>query len=140
MSWKTHIDPDLNCVFVQHFGTFALGEPSEQLRVLIEDPDYKVNMNLLRDVSQTYFPDTYDLSYIRRHAAPALVPIDDAIGTGRRVAWVLGNVSDYKVIHQWSVTGRLNYKVIERRPFRDVEKAMSWLGIPDGFEIPYRTP
>jgi len=137
MAYRVLIDVEINCIFVQHFDTYEIGEEIEQLKALVNHPDHTKNMGLLRDVTLTSFPERYDLEWFRQNATTTLALVDDDLGTGRRVAWVLGNGNDYKVVHQWSVIGRLNTKVIERRPFRDVAKAMKWLGIPDGYVISY---
>ncbi len=137
MAYRVHIDGDVNCVFVQHFGTVSSGEITEQLKFLVQDPAFNKNMNLLRDVTQTSLPENYDLEWFRRTSATIMALVDDDLGTGRKVAWVLGNVNDYKVVHQWSIVGRLYTNVMDRRPFRDVTKAMTWIGIPEGYVIPY---
>ena len=138
MSYRVHIDGSVNCVFVQHFGTISSGEITEQLKILVQDPAFNKNMSLLRDVTQTSLPENYDLEWFRQTSATTMALVDDDLGTGRKVAWVLSSVNDYKVVHQWSVVGRLNTKVMERRPFRDITKAMNWLGIPEGYVIPYQ--
>ena len=137
MPYRTAIDDSLNCVFVQHYDNYVVGEEMEQLSTLLQNPAYKKNMSLLRDVTRTSFPDSYNLDWFRRNASTTMALTDDDLGTNRKVAWVLGSVKDYTVVHQWSAVGRLNTKVMERRPFRDIPKALKWLGIPDGYVVTY---
>jgi len=137
MAYRFKIDTAVNCVFVQHFEVFEDGEDMEQLHELLNHSDYVKNMNLLRDASQTPFPDHYNLAYFRRNVNESMSRTEGKLGTGRNVAWVVNNANDFKVIHQWTAVSRLNLQVIERRPFREVAAARKWLNIPESYEIVY---
>ena len=132
-----HIDKAVNCVFVQHFGIYEEGEGSRQLVELAANPDHVLNMNIIRDITLTNLPDEYDLAWFQKHSDSDLADVDKYVGSGRKVAWVLGNPKDFKTVHQWCAVNRLNRYVIERLPFRSVESAMKWLEIPEGYEISY---
>ena len=82
-------------------------------------------------------PEDYDLNWFRSSVKATLDMVDRDLGTDRKIAWVLGNAHDYKVIHQWCAVERLNLNLAERKPFRDIKSAMNWLGIPDEYEIKY---
>ena len=138
MSYRLKIDQAVNCVFVQHFGVIEKTEIDAQMHLLIDDPSYIENMSLLRDVSLTTLPDDDNLARIKRTVvSTSMMAVDEILGRRRKVAWVLSNASDFKVIHQWSVSARLNRLVADRQPFRDVNRAMKWLGIPDDYKIDY---
>ena len=137
MSYRVLIDRDMNCVFVQHFDTFQIDEFQELVDELTASPDHVKGMNVLRDVSQTTLPLGYDLEYIRSTVKSRIEYLDEAIGSNRKSAWVVGNLQDYTVIHQFCVIYRLNLKIAERKPFRQIEKAMKWLGIPEDYVISY---
>jgi hypothetical protein len=53
------------------------------------------------------------------------------------MALVAGNGQSYAVIHQYVVSYRLEKSPLERKAFRDIEKALSWLDITDAYEIKY---
>ena len=72
------------------------------------------NTNLLRD--RTGAPLHKDLNFQRFHEInlPVMQQLDRALGTERRVAWVLGSVKDFAIIHQFSISARLNRLVAAR--------------------------
>ena len=43
MAYQYHIDSDLKCVFVRHFGEMEVDEVRLQLEELIQDPAYGPN-------------------------------------------------------------------------------------------------
>ena len=49
--------------------------------------------------------------------------------TQRRLAAILAaDVTGYAKIHQYIVSGRLYKSRVQRKAFRDIEKAKEWLG------------
>lgn len=112
-------------------------EGAEQLKLLLKHPDYRKDMNLLRDCSLVALPKEYDLDWFNKTSKEVLGQADEDLGTRRKVAWVVSNAQDFKTIHQWSVVERLNIKVSERHPFRDVRRAMTWLGLPEDYKITF---
>jgi hypothetical protein len=135
--YKIKIDRDVNCVFVRHYDTFESGEDLLQLNELLQHPDYEKNLNLLRDVSELSLPEDYDLDFFRKNVNESMSRTEGKLGSGRNVAWVLNNAHDFKIVHQWTAIARLNLQVIERRPFRDIRAARTWLKIPENYEIMY---
>lgn len=135
MSYEYQIDSEQNCVFVRHFGVIDVGEVQCQLEETAKDPNFRKHMNLLRDVSQATLPEGYDFERFHRINQTIMQPLDRVLGIERRVAWVLGNVKDYGTIHQFSVSARLNRLIGDRKPFRQMEKALKWLGLPGDYEI-----
>lgn len=137
MPYRVKVDRSVNCVFVQHFDTFVLEEGTTQAKETILDPEYLPGMNYLRDVTQTVLPPEYCLNWFKKHAVDVLPQVEKGLGTSRKVAWVLSNANDFKTIHQWAATIRLNMYVSERRPFRSVDNARAWLEIPEEYEVSY---
>tara|TARA_B100000315_G_scaffold252452_1_gene289290 strand:- start:391 stop:804 length:414 start_codon:yes stop_codon:yes gene_type:complete len=135
MAYRVLIDEAVNCVFVQHYDTYEAGEGNEQLDTLLEEPAYKVGMDILRDITQVSLPDAYDLDWFR--SSSVVGKHAEGLGRGRRVAWVVGNAHDFKIIHQWCAVERLNVHLAARLPFIDINRAMKWLGIPEGYVISY---
>ena len=93
-------------------------------------------MNILRDIRQTHFPPDIDYQYIKKYQGSGVSEAEYITGTAQ-IAWVAGNRDDFILLHQISVTDRLRSGSVERKPFRDIQKAKAWLGIPDDYEIPY---
>ncbi len=137
MAYLYYIDKNVNCVFVQHHGEVSYDEMSDQVIELLASPDYSKGMNLLRDLTRTALHPNYNLEYFSNAAKERILAHDEALGEGRKAAWVLGNADDFKSIHQFSAIYRLNTKMIQRQPFRDVKSAMQWLGLPEDYEIKY---
>ncbi len=135
MAYRVQIDEAVNCVFVQHYDSYESNEGNEQLDALMLEPTYKPGMNILRDLTQVSLPDSYDLNWFKG-SSPANIH-GEALGRNRKVAWVLGSAHDFKIIHQWCAVQRLHVNVADRQPFRDVNRAMKWLGISEGYEVSY---
>jgi len=137
MPYRTHFDVDVNCIFVEHYDVYEEGEEIDFMQIRLGFPKHQKHINILRDVSSVALPDSYDLDWFRNNVKTAIAPYEEDFGSGRKVAWVLNNPHDYMIIHQWCTIGRLNLKVAERKPFREIGPAMKWLGLPDDYEITY---
>jgi hypothetical protein len=61
---------------------------------------------------------------------------DEKIGECKWAA-VVGDGRSYAKIHQSIVSRRLDGYPVERRVFRDIDKAREWLEIPAGYVISY---
>ncbi len=140
MAYHHFIEPEYHCVFIRHYGDLGIHEFEEQVAELVTLPTYEKGMNLLRDISPTKLPAEYDLAYIKNNIAPRIKAQDEALGLDRMVAWVVSNPQDFKTLHQFCAIGRLNLRVANRQPFRDIERALQWLGIPEDYEIKYPDP
>ena len=135
MAIRYHIDTLLNCVFIQHLDDLVHGEFKKHLQQILDDSKFQLGMNFLHDASNISFvenPTTKSIGAKRDR----LKKFDDPeIGTCR-IAWVVATAIDYGIMHRISVTNRFNPEV-ERRPFRDSEKARTWIEIPEDYEINY---
>ncbi len=141
MAYRFNIDKTVNCVLAQHFGTFEVTDAANQLNALLSHDEYIPGINLLRDVSSPTLPSEYDYELYRYFSSTVMPSVYTNLGTERKVAWIISNPRDFKIVHQWCVVKRLNELVFDRRPFRSIENAMKWLEIPDGYEVsyPYRS-
>ena len=63
--------------------------------------------------------------------------MDNILGSTRKVAWVVGDPHDFKLVHQLCALGRLNHFDTDRKEFRDIAKAKEWLNIPADYEIKF---
>ncbi|MAF49170.1 MAG: hypothetical protein QF393_13610 [Rhodospirillales bacterium] len=136
MNWTLHIDPEVNCAFFKFFGTFRFGAMVEAMTEMLNHPDYRGGMNILRDISDQPFPSDLTYKAITEENRRVTAEIDLKIGECR-FAIVVGDARSYAVVHQYIVTGRLRKNPVERKPFRDMEAAKEWLGLPADYEIKY---
>ncbi len=137
MAYRYLIDTSVNCVFVQHAREIGIDEIQEQMAVLVEDLAYRKDMNLLRDLSGTKLPAGYTLKRFAEYSVPKMKNLDEKLGVNRKVAWVLGSSEDFRIVHQWCVSLRLNMMVSERRPFVNLGNAKEWLGFDKNFIVDY---
>ena len=134
MAWDYYIEPELNCVFVTHYDEFTITEVGEHFQQLMADPNYLPEMNLIRDLRQINIPKDYDYKSISSEAKKVFSRFDQRMGHSK-LAIVVSGQHDYIIAHQWIVTGRLSTFPVERKPFRDMEKAKEWIGISIDYEI-----
>ena len=139
MSWKIHIDPDVNCVFVKLYGNFELDQFTGIATDISNHPDYRVGMNSLRDLRDQSVMTDLSFKSLADQAKRAMDQYGDKLGKCR-MAIVAGDVQSYAKVHQYIVAGKLGDYPIERKAFRDIEKAMAWLGVPRDYEIKYPAP
>jgi len=136
MSWNVYINPEVNCVFVKYYGDFEL----EQIRGAAEDvsnhPDYREGMNFLRDCREQKISKDISFKALSTEAHRVTDEYDPKRGKCR-TAFVVSNAESYSKVHQYVVSGRLSHTQVERRAFRDIEKAKEWLGLPENYEINY---
>jgi len=136
MPYTIHIDPDVNCAFIKNYGAFEVGQMSRAAEEVFNHSDYRAGMNILRDTRDRPYPS--DLWF--KSLSNAAKSIDKKFAhksSQCRWAIVVGNVQSYAKIHQALVAGRISTALIERKAFRDIEKALRWLDIPEGYEIKY---
>ena len=138
MAYTMHIDPDINCVFFKHYGPISVDEFVKSFSDILEHPDYRAGMNILRDNSDQQFP--ADISFEAIAASSKRVKEQDSGLGDCKWASVVGDAQSYSKVHQYITSGRLSENPIERRVFREMEKAREWLGIPVDYEIKYPDP
>jgi hypothetical protein len=136
MAYRYIIDPEVNCVFIQHFDDFNLTEVGEQYEVFLNDPEHFSGVNILRDLRRINIPPGNTYQDISDEAKKVFAAYDRRLGHSK-LALVVGNRDDYIVAHQWIVTGRFSDKAVDRKLFREIDKAWEWLGIPEDYEIKY---
>ncbi len=137
MASRYYIEASINCVFIQHFDEIVVGRVGPSMSEVFEDSHYCVGMNFLHDATQSTFTENIDTNAIIERRRLNRNIIDPQIGTCR-IAWVVGSRTDYGLMHRFAVYNRSNK--VERKPFRETEKARIWLDIPEGYEIKHPTP
>ena len=136
MPYDFYIDTTVNCVFFRDYGPHKLGVKQQSMAAMIKHPDYKVGMNILRDIRDQPIPPDVTYKSISDQAQKVVLELDAILGECRW-ATLVGDAQNYAKIHQFIVTGRLSKGKVERKPFHDIDKAMEWLGLPKGYEIKF---
>ena len=130
-TWTTHIDVDVNCVFNKSFGPFEIEQIKNAADEMFSHPDYRVGMNILRDLKDQIIPPEITFKALSSAAKKMMADNDNKFGNCK-MAIVAGDVQTYSKVHQYIKTGRFGDTPIERKAFRDIEKALRWLDIPEG--------
>jgi len=138
MAYSFYIDTAIDCVFIQHFGDYEIGEGICSVEAFVREPSYHNNMNILRDFRQTTLPSNFGESPIVIESQKRMKDNDELLAGACQIALVVGSAKDYGIMHRYTVSYRLG-TLAERRPFRDIAKARNWLEIPDGYEIKIST-
>jgi hypothetical protein len=112
-------------------------EFNKQVAQLVNLPNYIKGMNLLRDISVTTLPTGYDLEWIKKDYESRVKSQDQKLGSDRKAAWVVGNANDFKLIHQFCAITRLSHNIVDRQPFRNMDRAFEWLDIPEDYEFKF---
>ena len=135
MSFQYCVDPDINCVFVRHLDGFEIGEGFASLDAILQDADHRRGMNILRDLTRVSFSKEIVERSFSAHVRRQAVAYEPLLGHCL-LAWVLGSAADFAVGHRWSATTRPS-RPFTRRPFRDLDPARAWLGVPEDYVIKF---
>jgi len=124
------IDDEENCIFVERSGQFHSGSIIKLVEDVIELPEYRRGMNFYIDVSQMEYgkagyaelsPNRLkweELAKLTGHLKIAFVDESGKnYGTGRQSGTLLSN------------------EIIQQKPFKVVEEALTWLNIRSGYEV-----
>ena len=63
MSYNYYIDPDVNTVFIEHFGQMKIDDVPLSLELIKSHPLHKKGMNIYRDISMATQPPEYDYDF-----------------------------------------------------------------------------
>ena len=139
MHWTIYIDREVNCAFGKYYGVFDIGRLEIAAEEMFNHPEYRAGMNSLRDARELTMPTSkLSFGYYADKAREVMNEFDSKLGECKW-AIVAGDGQNYARAHQYLVAGRLGKSQVERKAFRDMEKAMDWLGLPEGYEIKYPT-
>ena len=130
------IDPAVNCVFIKHYGTFSYGIIAETAESRINHADFQVGMNVFNDARDLHFPRDLAPEEVS-DAAKLLIETHDPNKGRCRSAIFVDDGYAYAIAKQFSVSNRLSRVSIEREVFRELDKAKSWLGLPEDYEIKF---
>lgn len=131
MPWTQHIDQEFNCVVVVHEGQWEDVEFLFQYRELVNHPDHREGMNILRDARQTRPSPNLKYDWFVRHREE-LVGIDQKLGKCRHAAVVR---SSYHTGIANQARLMLDDTQVERKPFMDMLEAKRWLRLPTDYHL-----
>ena len=134
MSFTHFIDQKVNCSFFKHYGPFDLRAFDECVAVVLSHADYRIGMSFLHDLRDQHIPQDLDFKSLSEMSKHLIKDFSFEVGPCRG-AMVAGDVQSYAKIHQFVLSGRYDNNLIERKAFRDIKKAMEWLGLPEDYEI-----
>ena len=109
------------------------------IQYMLDHPNHRSNMNMLHDFSDVKFPSDISYDSLSDSFKRNMQQYGDEV-VNCKSAVVVGDAQSYIKIHQYIVSGRLEKSSVERKAFRDIEKAKEWLGLPEGYEIKYPEP
>ena len=136
MPYTIYVDPQVNCVFVRLTGTFSYRALEKSTSDTLKHPDYRKGMNILRDIRADSMTDDWSFRGINKDGKAQMSRFDRMLG---KCKWavVVADAKSYAKVHQFIATGRLENNLVKRKPFRELDKALDWLGVPAGYELPY---
>jgi len=120
---------------MEHFEGYELYEGRKAVLEIADDLIFKYGMNLLRDTRKVQLPDEQTFDFFKK-ATRKLSKLETERLGNIKFAWVVSDAKDFANIHRWSVSGRIESK-INRKAFREFDKARTWLGIPEDYKISY---
>ena len=134
MKCTVHIDPEVNCAFIKRAGAYEFRDTFDVLNSMVNHPDHREDTNILYDARDLRIP-TDEPFESMSESYKFITQIYSNKADTCRSAIVVGDAQNYAKAHQYIVSGRLDKSTVERKPFRDIEKAKEWLGLPEGYEI-----
>jgi len=136
MPYTLLIDPEVNCMFIKHVGAFDFGNIAKSSEDRLNHPDHKMGMDYIHDFSEQQIPP--DLPFHVVAGESKRIVRDYNLKFGRcKAALVAGDAQSYAKLHQFIEAARFTDNPVERRAFRDMEKAKDWIGLPADYEIIY---
>jgi len=138
MDWTLHIDPAVNCAFIKRPGAYESCDTYEVLNAMVNHPDHREDTNILYDARDLRIPSDEPFKFMSE-SYKLITQIYSNKADTCRSAIVVGDAQNYAKAHQYIVSGRLDKSTVERKVFRDFEKAKAWLNIPKHYEIVFHS-
>ena len=93
-------------------------------------------MNFINDFSEQRLPPDLPFKTVAEESKP--IVRDYNVKFGRcKGALVAGDAQSYAKLHQFIEAARFTNNPVERKAFRDLDKAKEWIGLPAGYAIVY---
>ena len=101
---------------------------------MINHPDHREDMNILYDCRELIISSDLSFSALSELYQRVLQIYSGKANTCRS-AIVVGDAKTYAKAHQFVVAGGLEQALVKHEAFRDIVKAVTWLGLPEDYEI-----
>ncbi|MAF48574.1 MAG: hypothetical protein CMM10_09935 [Rhodospirillaceae bacterium] len=128
MAYEYEFDRVRNYALFVHEDELDFADVVAGFKRLFAEPEFEAGVNVLRDMSGSFFPENIAYDYLENMYANEKGWIEDSLGDCR-VAWVVGSPEDFAVLHRWLVRDRLSTVPQDRKTFRRLEDARRWLGL-----------
>jgi len=126
-------------MFIKHDGPFDFDNIAKSGDDRLNHPDYRTGMDFIHDFRDQHIP--ADLEFTSIAAESKRIVKEYNLKFGRcKAAMVVGDAQSYAKIHQFIESAKFTDNPVERKVFRDMEKAREWIGLPTGYEINFPEP
>ena len=136
MAWKISIDPDVNCVFIKHFGVVEIDDVLNTAEDIFNHPEHRAGMSILRDLSEHGIQPEIHYKSLAEQTKAMIRAFGPRIGLCK-TAFVVGDGQNYAKVHQFTVAGGIGDYPIRQKPFRDIGNALRGLDLPEDYQINY---
>ncbi len=106
----------------------------ETIQKIFADQSHEPGMNMLFDTTRSKLPSEWNFKFFNDSNSGINHNLFDR-QIDYKMAWVVADGKDYAKFHQMILSTRLSPSIVDRRVFRDVEKAKLWLDLQDEYVI-----
>ena len=128
------IDREHGCIFEKWSGVVTAHDIIAFNRKLAQDPDYRLGLNRLVDMRGARLE---ALSNEIDEMATEAIEKRDASEGHRKGAILVGDDLEYGLVRMLGAMSDLTRS--EVRPFRRIDEALAWLGLPETLDDPFET-
>ena len=128
------IDLEHGCIFLKWSGAMTAHGVIDFNRDLVQDPDYRLGLNRLIDLRRADFGAT---SGEVEEMGGAIIGSRDASEGHRKWAFLVGRDLEYGFLRMLGTMTDQARTIV--RPFRKLDEAMAWLGLPATLGDPFET-
>lgn len=128
------IDLEHGCIFIKWSGAVTTQDIIAFNRELAQDSDYRSGLNRLVDLRRTKIEAPSDEF---KEMVREVISDRDASEGDRRGAMVVGRDLEYGLMRMVGTMTDQTHSVV--RPFRRLDEAMAWLGLPETLGHPFKT-
>ena len=126
------IDLEHSCIFIKWSGAVTAQDIIAFNRELAQDSDYRSGLNRLVDLRRTKIEATSDGF---KEMVREVISDRDASEGDRKGAMLIGRDFEYGLMRMVGTMTDQTHSVV--RPFRRLDEAMAWLGLPETLGHPF---
>jgi hypothetical protein len=136
MPYKYIIDTNVNCSFIRHEEPFNILNFAQSGDDRLDHPDFVAHMNFVHDLTCLVIPADIEFKTISNESKRIIREYNQRFGECKG-AIVVGDAKSYAKIHQFIEAGRFTNNPVDRKVFRDMDKALEWVGVPSDYKVNY---